>query len=60
MSIQCEICGRFISYADFENGKTQNVEAVPATYYEPPEYGPAHSACVENKINSLVEANDAS
>jgi len=47
-SIKCVICGRFMSYKDFEEGKTRMVwETYYTDGYDPPEYGPAHEKCAE-------------
>ena len=47
MAIQCAICGRFISFQDFTEGRTVMVETQSACFMEPPEDAPAHRACHE-------------
>lgn len=58
MGIQCEICGRFIGYQEFEDGKTTMV-TVPEKdgYWEPPAHVPAHQSCVDKEVKRYGRRN---
>ena len=44
-SFRCDYCGRFISYADFDDGKAECYMVTPDTEFTWEEYATHHMAC---------------
>jgi hypothetical protein len=56
--IKCALCGKFIGYKEFEDGKTTMIPHKYRNEYEPPDDWPAHISGCHGWPNVLTNINN--